>query len=328
MTGLNKILGGLVLLQVALLVGVQMKGEDGLKVTSVTVLPELDPAKVSKLSLWSAPKEGTGPDQESVELAKVDGAWTIAGADGFPADGKKVDELLTTLKGLRSRTVVLEGAAYHDKLEVSASKFQRKVTVQQGDKTWTFFVGTSPSFKNTHLRVEGSDQVLLVNEFGTAQLGTRAWHWVDRKYQDIPEDQVWQITVNNPKGSFQLDRDPATKAWAALGLDGELDMSTVNDLLRKARTLNIEAPVGKTVAADQGLDPALATVTLVTGTSTIAGAPPPSTTKVVVQIGKKVEADNQYFLKSSLSEYVVRVAGWAVSPLVEKGREDLLKKKD
>lgn len=328
MTGLNKILAALVVAQAGLLVGLQMQGEDTLKVTSVTVLEGLDTSKVTRLSIWGAPKEGSGPAQESVVLDKVNGAWTIGSTDGFAADGKKVDELLKTLQSLRSQTVVLEGAAYHAKLEVSADKFQRKVTLQAGETTQTFFVGSSPSFKNVHVRVEGSDQVLLVNEFGSAQIGSRAWHWVDRTYQDIPEDQVWQVRVSNAKGSLQLDKDPTSLAWAVLGQDGEVDTAAVKSLVGKARTVNIEAPVGKTEAPEYGLGTPLATVTLTTGTSTIAGAPPPSTSEVVVKVGKKIEADNQYYLKASNNPYVVKVAAWAVTPLLEKGKEDLVKKPD
>ncbi len=328
MTGLNKILAALVVAQAGLLVGLQMQGEDTLKVTSVTVLEGLDTSKVTQLSIWGAPKEGSGPAQESVVLDKVNGAWTIGSTDGFAADGKKVDELLKTLEGLRSQTVVLEGAAYHNKLEVSADKYQRKVTLQAGETTQTFFVGSSPSFKNVHVRLEGSDQVLLVNEFGSAQIGSRAWHWVDRTYQDIPEDQVWQVRVDNSKGSLQLDKDPTSLAWAVLGQDGEVDAAAVKSLVGKARTINIEAPVGKTEAPEYGLASPLATVTLTTGTSTIAGAPPPSTSEVTLKVGKKLEADNQYYLKASNNPYVVKVAAWAVTPLLEKGKEDLVKKAD
>ncbi len=326
MSSINKILSLFLIVQVALLLGMRMGDDDGLKLTSIMVLETLDSDTVSEITIMGAPKEGTGPDQESVVLAKVNGQWTIGGTDGFAADTKKVDELVTSLKALQSRTVVLEGAAYHDKLEVGADKFQRKVSVKDGAKTHTFYVGTSPSFKNVHIRLDGSDQVLLVNEFGASQLGSRAWHWVDRKYQDIPDDQVWQVRIDNAKGSLQLDRDPVSKNWAALGISGELDANTIRNLVNKARTLNLETPVGKTLKPEHGFDAPLATITLTTGTATVAGAPPPSTETVTVKIGKKLEAHNQYFVKSSKSEYVVRVAGWAVSPLIEKGKDDLIKK--
>lgn len=328
MNGLNKILSGLLLLQVVVLLGMRVGSEDSLRVRSLTVLEGYDAAEVEQIAIWGAPKEGSGPSQESVVLEKTNGKWTIGGTDGYPADEAKVEELLETLGTLRSRTVVVESDVYHDKLEVSPEKYQRKVTVTQGGKPTTFFVGSSPSFKNVHVRLDGSDQVLLVNEFGASQLGSRAWHWVDRKYQDIPEDQVWAVKIDNAKGTVQLEKDPASKSWAALGITEDLVKSTVDDLVRKARTINMESPVGKTVAPEHGLDSPLATVTLTTGTSTVAGAPPPTTETVTVRIGKKDEAKNQYFVKSSKSDYVVRVAGWAVSPLVEKGREDLVEKKD
>ncbi|MCA9553866.1 MAG: DUF4340 domain-containing protein [Myxococcales bacterium] len=327
MTNLNKILAGLMVAQLALVVGVELRNTDqAMTMKTVTVLEGLDPAQVDKLAIWGPPKRGDGPTQESVVLAKVNGAWTIDGADGFPADDAKVKDLLDRLKELTSRTVVLEGSKYHDKLEVSPEKFQRKVVITAGGKDRTLYVGTSPSFKNTHVRLDGSDQVLLVNEFGPNDLGSRAWHWVDRKFLDIPADDVWAIQIQNAQGSLQLEKDPATKAWAVLGLTEPLNTATVEDLVRKARTLNLETPAGKTSKPEYGLDAPLATVTLTTGTSTVAGAPPPTTEKVVVQVGKKLDAENQYFVKTSKSDYVVRVAAWGLDPLVTKGMKDLIKK--
>ena len=327
MTNLNKLLSGLLVAQLLIVVGARLGGGDqALQMKDVTVLEGLDAAQVDKLAIWGPPKKGDGPAQESVVLAKVNGAWTIDGADGFPADGAKVKDLLDALAGLRSRTVVLEGTKYHEKLEVAPDAFQRKVTLTAAGKDRTFYVGTSPSFKNSHVRVDGADQVLLVNEFGTNDLGSRAWHWVDRKYQDLPDAEVWAVRIENAKGVLQLEKDPASKTWAALGVTGPLDTAAVDDLVRKARTINLETPVGKALDPKFGLDAPLATVTLTTGTSTIAGAPPKTTEKVVVKVGSKLEADNQYYVKSSISEYVVRAAGWGLEPLVSKAAADLVKK--
>ena len=328
MSTLNKILLALLAVQVVGLVASQFTGTASARRTApARLFATLEADKVSKIEILGEPKdEDSDPDQESMILEKINGKWGVASADHYPVNAEKVKELTEKLEKLRSRTTVLTGSKYHEKLEVSPEKYQRKVTVSAGGETSTFYVGSSPSFKNTHVRVDGSDDVYLVNEFGTSDLGTRAWSWVDRKYHDIPADDVWAVAVKNSKGSFVLEKDPTSSTWAAVGTTQELDKSTVDDIVRKARSMSLEQPVSKGEQPEHGLSSPQATVMLTTGTSTIAGAPPKETRTVTVKIGKKLEKPAQYFVKSSDSPYVVRVSEWTVKPLIEKRRGDLIKK--
>lgn len=327
MSMLNKILVALLATQVVVVIASQFtRTASARRSAPERLFATLDADKVSKIEIIGTPKnEDSDPDQESIVLEKVNGKWGVASADQYPVNAQKVKDLTEKLEKLRSRTTVLTGSKYHEKLEVSSDKYQRKVNVTTGGETSTFYMGSSPSFKNTHVRVDGSDEVYLVNDFGTSDLGTRAWSWVDRKYHDIPAKDVWALTVKNPKGSFVLEKDPASETWAAVGTTKELDKNTVDDIVRKARSISLEQPVGKGEKSDHGLKAPQATVTLTTGTSTIAGAPPKETRTVTVKIGKKLEKPAQYFVKSSESPYVVRVSEWAVKPLIDKGRADLIK---
>lgn len=328
MTKTNKILIGLLLLQVVLIMGMRFGGESKLDYDRVAVLESFDPEAITQIEILGPPQKGDGPTQNSVTLAKKNGAWGIANADEFPVEKEKVSELLEALKGLTSRTRVLDSSVYHEKLEVADDTFLRKITLTGGGAPKVLYVGKSASFKNTHVRVDGQDAVYLVNDLSTSDIGDRAWHWVNRDYVKIPKAEVWSVNVTNPKGSMTLEKSAVDGQWAAVGLDAPLDTSVVDDLVRKATTVNMEVPVGKSVKPEHGLDSPIATVTLVTGTSTIAGTPPATTKDVTVKIGKKLDAENQYFVKSSESDYVVRVQAFAVTPLIEKTRADLVKKAD
>ena len=116
--------------------------------------------------------------------------------------------------------------------------------------------------------------------------------------------------------------------WAILGLEpGKTQKKTaVDDVIRKAASISLERPVGKTLKPDYGLSPAEATVTMVTGTSTITGVPPKTTATKVIQIGKKDGDTNNYFIKADGSEYVVTAASWAIDPLITKAMADLIEK--
>jgi hypothetical protein len=103
-----------------------------------------------------------------------------------------------------------------------------------------------------------------------------------------------------------------------------LKKTVVDDWVRKASAINLEEPVGKTEKPEHGLSSPLATITLVTGTSTITGKMPDETKTDVIRIGAKIDKDNRYYVKSTTSNYVAQVATWGLDPFVTKTEKDLI----
>ncbi len=325
----NTILAGALVLQALIIMGMRLGGDQHVVAQSVALLDNYDADKVTKIHIDGATKEKDGPPPESVTLEKNGSTWGISTADNFPADQEKVSEFLKKLAKMNYRNRVVTSSKYHDKLEVAADKYQRKVTITQDGKDRVFYVGTSPSFKALHVRLDGSDDVLLANEVSSSDFSERAWGWVDRAYVKHDAKDVWALTITNEKGDIQIEKNPQDSSWLAAGITGPLKKTVVDDLVRKAGQMNLEEPIGKAVKPEYELGK-LATITLVTGTSTIAGAPPPKTDTTTIQIGKKLEKENRYYVKASTSDYVVEVAGWAIDPLVQKTKADLVEppKKD
>ncbi|MBK8014465.1 MAG: DUF4340 domain-containing protein [Deltaproteobacteria bacterium] len=323
----NRLLIFLLIAQALIITGMRFGDDRRMTVQSVEIFDPFDPAKVTRIKISGAPPEKeSDPPQNQVELAKDGATWGIATADNYPANKTKVEEFLTTLAKLRSRNTVLTKSTFHKKLEVAADKYQRSITITHDGKPLTFFVGSSPSFKTVHLRLDGHDDVYLVSDFSASDAADRAWGWVDRTYIQYPKTDVWSLRIENEKGTVALEKNPANGDWISASTADPLDTTLVNNLVSKASTINLETPIGKSLKPEYGFDKPLATVTLVTGTSTIAGTPPPSTETTTVQIGAKLEKENQYYVKSSRSDYVVTVAGWGIDPLVQKGPADLPKK--
>ncbi|MGF1511754.1 MAG: DUF4340 domain-containing protein [Myxococcota bacterium] len=320
MNRLNQALLGLLGLQVVVLLGLTFAQEDQLSVQSRSLFPELEPEQVNRVEIQGP----SGDAEESVRLVRKGTDWVLEDADAYPAKGSEVDSFLDKVADLMSRTTVLNSPRYHEKLEVSADKYERKVALHTGAGTTTFYLGTSPSFKNTHLRIEGEDEVVLVNGFGTSDAGNRAWNWVDRTYVDIPKDQVWAVELTNENGNIKLERDPVSNQWALLGSTEKIKSTEVDTLVNKARSVNLETPVGTTVKPSFGLEEPTAVVKLTVGTSTIAGTLPPTTEVKTLSVGAEIENKNRRYVKSSESEYVVQVADYAVDPLLEKTKDDLL----
>jgi hypothetical protein len=332
MNKLNRILLVALLLQVVLIVGMGLAKENTSTTRVGKVFDNFDPAKVTKIKILSEAKDASDasqPAQTSVELVKEGTTWGVASADNYPADGTKVQETLDKLAKLKSRGEVLSKATYHKKLEVAEDKYQRKVTLTLDGKDITFFLGTSPSFKNVHLRKEGSNEVLQVGDLSVWEVGAKPWDWVNRTYVSIPDKDVWGVNIVNKNGALKFEKD-ASGNWKVDDLPGSPLKSMVDDMVKKAGTINLEEPVGKTEKPEYGFQSPLATITLTTGTSSVSGKMPDEMKTEVVQIGSKIEKDNRYYAKSTTSQYVVTVAGWAVEPLVSKSLKDLIEppKKD
>ncbi|HJL39987.1 MAG TPA: DUF4340 domain-containing protein [Myxococcales bacterium LLY-WYZ-16_1] len=316
MNNTNRTLLGLLVLQAFILLGIGLtQGSSDLDVQT-RVLVSVEPERVSRLQIQ-------GQGDEAVTLKRSGNDWVLASADDFPAKSDAVEEAVEKLSELRSRNRVLSSSRYHDKLEVSEESFQRKVTVTAGEDELVFYLGTAPSFKNTHIRLAGEDDVYLVNDFGTSDLAARAWNWVDRSYVEIPESDLWTVAVDNENGSFRLERDPATDAWAALGTAEELDSTEVDEVLRAVRTVNLQEPVSRTISPEFGLDRPVVTATLTVGSSTIAGTPPKTVETRVLEVGAEAEGGRRY-VKASDREYVVTVNASSLKPLLKTTLEDLL----
>ncbi|MEM1026264.1 MAG: DUF4340 domain-containing protein [Myxococcota bacterium] len=316
MSTLNKTLFAIFALQLAILGATQFAGSDRLAVQRVDLFPGLEAEKVSRIDI-SGP---SGETKEQVVLARKGEDWVVDSAEGYPAKASDVEDLLSKLAKLVSRNVVLESSRYHEKLEVTDDAHQRKVILTVGGEPRTFFLGSSPKFKNTHVRFEAEDQVVLA-PVSTSDFGNRAWNWVERSYVEIPKNDVWRIEMQNEKGSVVLERDPASGAWSSPDIP-DLAQSEVDTLLGKLTSVRLEEPVGKTEAPEYGLSAPVATVALTVGTSTSTGLPPLETKKRTLRVGASAEGKSQRFVKFDDETFIVRVSNTNLSPILEKGPED------
>ncbi|MEL6184734.1 MAG: DUF4340 domain-containing protein, partial [Myxococcota bacterium] len=191
MNTLNKILVGLLGVQVVVLLGMTLGDTDDrlALAEAVDLFPGLEAPKVTTLEVFGPSRDGDA--QERVKLARRGDGWVLPEKDDFPVKGQEVDVLLGKLAGLRSRNQVLTGSEYHEKLEVADTAYRRRVVMSSGDEERVLFIGTSPSFKNVHVRRAGEDAVYQVSELSESDAGSRAWNWVDRSYVKIPKEQLW-----------------------------------------------------------------------------------------------------------------------------------------
>lgn len=258
-----------------------------------------------------------GGESGSVELRKTDGSWTLPAADNYPASDSKVSDALTKLVTFDTRRLITRTPASHKRLQVSNDEYVRRIEIKTaagGD--WVIFLGSSPSYGATHVRLDGKNETYLAGNASSWEFGTTAASWVDTTYVSVPEEQISSVTIKNGLGQVTLNHDTAGK-WALADLaGGEVQNDdAVRTVVTRVSSVTLQAPLGKTIRPEYGLDKPLAVVTV----QRKDGGDP-----LVLTVGAQDPTDRSYVVQSSTSTYVVRVAEYSVRQLVENARSAYL----
>lgn len=279
------------------------------------IFPDLAADDVVALSITDA-------DGNTVVLRKTVGDWALPEADDFPATADKVTSLLEKIVGLTTGRLVTQTDASHQRLQVAADDFLRRIRFETADGAeHTLYLGSSPSYGATHFRVDGQNEVYLAADISVWDTNATASSWVNPLYLSVTQTDVTQITLENGNGKLTFVKEEAEGegeeggAWTMRGLKANetLDEAQVATVLRQAAAVSVAEPLGKEALAEYGMDEPQAVVTLETAEKT-----------VTLQVGAKDPDDDSYVVKSSESPYYVRVSGFSVNSLVENARDDFL----
>lgn len=311
MTRRNVILS--VLLALQLLLVVVLVWPRGSTASAGKLYADLDPNSVTSLSVADATR--------TVRLEKADGKWVLPAADNYPANDLRVSDLLTKLVQIDTRRLVASNSASHNRLQVNDDNFVRKVdlTTADGD-TFTLLVGSAPNARATHVRSAGSDTVYQTGALSTADVRSDVGNWIDTVYLQNASDAVRGMAVQNANGVLRFDQG-VDGAWEIVGLAGgeRTNQESVKALANQLTTLTMIEPLGKEIKADYGLEQPVAMITLTVQPTTTSPAQ-----TITLAVGAKSAEDNSYPVKSSTSEYVVKVAGFTLDDFVNKQRSDFV----
>ncbi|HKQ60698.1 MAG TPA: DUF4340 domain-containing protein, partial [Candidatus Polarisedimenticolaceae bacterium] len=253
------VLGALLLVQLVLILVFRSPFAGAAPAVSAQpLLPALD-------TLVPARVEIEGKEGVKLDLRKQGEGWALADPAGFPADGKKVDELIGKLKGLRVRRPVVTSAKYHEQFKVAEAQPEARLRMFAAGEDAAkvdLLVGESANFRTTHVRRAGEDAVYEVQGLAAYDLPAKPGDWVNKELVEIPAEQVTALSVTNAKGTFELVKDSGGwKVVSPAKLSGRrLDAAKVDTLVRSAASIRLTDPAGKVDAAAQGFEPAAATV--------------------------------------------------------------------
>jgi hypothetical protein len=303
----NQVLAGVLVVQIVLSV-VVFWPRSAATGASEPVFPELSSADVATLAIADA-------DGNSITLRQVIGEWVLPDADDFPADADKVTTFLGKVLSLNTGRLVTRTDASHKRLQVSPTDYLRRIGLEVADgEKYTIYLGSSPSYGATHFRLDGQNETYLTGEITSWEAAARASSWIDTSYLSIPEEDIVGVRLQNAQGelSFVKGEDDAwTMAEVAEG--DEVGPTKIASVVRRAASIVMTAPLGKTALPEYGMDAPSAVVTIATADKS-----------VTLRVGAKSADDNSYVVISSESPYHVRVSEYTAKDLVEKGYDDFL----
>lgn len=232
MTKLNKILGVVLAVQLALTLFVLLRSDDTKASKPQPVLAGFDPVAVTRLQVFEAGSDegsGHGP-AKPVDLVKKGPSWVLASQWDYPVDNAKLDAALAPLGKLVAGDPITTSPAKHKQLRVGDKDFDKKIVITVGGKDTTLLIGATKG-KSTPLRLAGDDRVLSASGVPTGALSGTARDWVSPSYSDIPRDDIDKILIERGAQKLELDRTtkqvdagsgsaaPAPRPWR-VAIDG------------------------------------------------------------------------------------------------------------
>jgi hypothetical protein len=255
MTRTQWILAGILAVQVLLLI-VAAPWSSGTGVEgSRALMPELESFSPARVEIRES-------DERSVTLERDGDVWVLTDEGGYPADPSKVDDLLEDLEGIRVRRPVVTQNRYHDTFKVADDDYERRLRIWKDagdDPEVELFVGTSPNYRVSHVRLGDDDRVFEARGVGAYDLRGDTLAWVKQVFVDVPFDDVTRFALSNGHGRIELAREEGV--WKAIGPDGPvLDVASVDALVRSVASLRLSEPAGPLDMSAQGFDNPAATL--------------------------------------------------------------------
>jgi len=296
------VLTGLLGAQLALALAVAFTRSDHAAFAAKEPLLAFQPAKIDQIAI----DDDAG---KQVELQKQGGKWVIPSSSSFPADQAKVESFLNKLAALKKGWPVAETTAAAERFKVTEKIHDRRVVLSSGgSKAAELLIGTSPSYRQVHVRA-GDGAGIYTVELAAYDAGSSADTWMDHGLLDTPRDKIASITL----GDVTIEGKDGKFTLAGLTKDEKPLPDKIDALASAIAHPLFDAVQGK-------------------GKDALAQADKPDLEAVVKRTDgssvtyryKKDPAGGGYLFASSAQDYLFRVADAEVAPIVQTKRTALI----
>ena len=311
----NTILLVLLVLQAALIAFLYRPGQNAAPLTA-NLFKSLSPDQLTSLVI-------TNEQGKSISLIKKDG-WQISPGE-FPADQAKIEGLIKKLADLKASRLVSQTKSSHARLKVADGDFNRKVELGQGDTKITFILGTSPSSKSIHLRLNDANEVYQINDLAAWEVQADQESWWKTRYFGQQSTNLTGLSITNGLGTVELVNDAAKKAWQLKSApETALDPKRVETLVNSLMDITIDSYLAKEFKP-KGQPIATVTYQSKDGVSTLQVWPKDAVQSAPAPDKGKPE-DGHQVVKASTSAFYAKAKEYVVKSALETKLDSLIAK--
>jgi len=233
MNRFNQILIAALVVQIVLAGGIYFGSRTPSAEQTQMALLSADKSRINRITI------DEGDDRQTV-LSKVDGTWQLPGYHQLPANQSKVDELIARLETTNSGWPVATTESSRHRFKVGDEDFQKKVILSNGDDALlTLYLGTSPGFRQLHIRKAGEDEVYAV-KLNSYDFPSQNADWLDKTLLQ-PEGDI--AGLKGP--DFSLDKQ--NDSWQLAEGTGEVIKEEINKITGTLKRLTVQGVEDKPV---------------------------------------------------------------------------------
>lgn len=246
-------------------------------------------------------------ERREVVLKMGDDGWYLPGHFDFPVPAERVADLLQQLAGLKPTLAVATSLEAADRFRVSEKVHERRIRLLAGDQLQAeFYLGDAAGPRRAYVRVAGEPAIYPV-DFTALDAPAHVGGWTEKSYLYQPAEGLEQVSV----GPLILKRVKDAWQLADLAADEHMDATKADALVQRLLNLNFMAVAGK--AADLPEGETVLTAQLVYGDG-----------RTVDYRFTDPGQQGDPLLRVTGLAHVLRIGSYAVDPLKQLQRQDLL----
>lgn len=302
-----QVLSGILVIQLGLAAVLSFTGTDSGAFTSKEKYVGLTLSDIDKITI---------EEQEKPLLVlnrQDDDDWMMPGYFDFPVDTKQLNDMADTLFNINKTWPIATTGAAEKRFKVGKEKFERRIVFSKADKPLdTLYIGSSPSYKKVHARLNDEDEIYSI-DFSAFKASSEGKEWADKDFLQIPRDDITDIVLP----TVQLKREGTKLIVADLKETETSNETEISNLTNKISNLTFSEVLGKEAKPEfQQDDPKLELeLTVKSG-------------KSVKYALSKFKEKNDYVLKKSTDDYYFKIVSYVGDELIGFSRDNLVKEKE
>jgi hypothetical protein len=157
--------------------------------------------------------ELSSPGQHLAAARKDEKEWALTAPQALAADSEEIDRLARSAVTLRRENIVEQHAADLAKFGLNPAQTSLKFKTKDGKEYAINFGNNNPTGSSAYASFPGQKVVFLVSASAASSFSKKVDDLRNRTILNFEQPEVQSLSVNNPKGVFELIKDKDDRWW-------------------------------------------------------------------------------------------------------------------